>query len=70
LGYTIQDLQYVGFCEMIFRAKKAEADGIHPSEPATRTVLPSVSPAAETRGNCVPPLSHSGPDAYTGMILT
>jgi SAM-dependent methyltransferase len=24
-GYTIQDLHYVGFCEMIFRAKKAGA---------------------------------------------
>jgi hypothetical protein len=23
-GCTVEDLQYVGFCEMIFRAKKTE----------------------------------------------
>jgi hypothetical protein len=26
-GYTIEDLKYVGFCEMIFRAQKSGGSG-------------------------------------------
>ncbi len=37
-GYTIQDLQYVGFCEMIFRAEKPKGDRTPPPEERGRAL--------------------------------